>query len=175
MRRFSKAASRVVVLISIGLILSACSGASKEEKAQLALEMEEMKQLAISACSYIDDVYGSKTDFSSVHDEIAATFNNPADKAKYALAGQAFLELSELDLERSEEFLRYSKVLTIPDPLSGELWSNSGKSALNSARVSEAWTFCGGWGGYGGMGDIRPDKYGESSLETYLSSKEVLD
>ena len=175
MRRFSKAASRVVVLISIGLILSACSGASKEEKAQLALDMEEMKQLAISACSYIDDVYESKTDFSSVHDGIAATFANPADKEKYALAGEAFLKLSKLDLGRSEEFLRYSKVLTIPDPLSDQLWSNSGKSALNSARVSEAWTFCGGWGGYGGMGDIRPDEYSESDLETYLSSKEVLD
>ena len=141
----------------------------------MALKMEEMKELAISACSYIDDVYESKTDFSSVHDEIAATFDIPADKAKYALAGNAFLELSKLDQERSEEFLRYSKVLTIPDPLSGQLWTNSSRSALNSARISEVWTFCGGWGGYGGIGDIRPSEYSESSLETYLASKEVLD
>jgi hypothetical protein len=175
MRRFSKAALGIVLILSLGTLLSACSGSSKEEKAQLAIQMEEMKQLATTACSYIDDVYESKTDFSSVHDEIAATFDNPADKAKYALAGEAFLELSKLDLERSEEFLRYSKVLTIPDPLSGQPWSNSSRSALNSARVSEAWTFCGGWGGYGGIGDIRPDEYGESDLETYLASKEVLD
>jgi hypothetical protein len=46
---------------------------------------------------------------------------------------------------------------------------------LNSARVSEAWTFCGGWGGYGGIGDIRPSEYSESSLDTYLQSKEVTD
>jgi hypothetical protein len=175
MRRLSKAASRIVLLVSLGLVLSACSGESKEEKAQLALDMEAMKKLAITACSYIDEVYESKTDFSSVHDQIAATFDIPEDKAKYALAGEAFLELSKLDVERSEEFLRYSKVLTIPDPLSGELWTNSSRSALNSARVSEAWTFCGGWGGYGGIGDIRPSEYSESSLDTYLQSKEVTD
>ena len=127
---------------------------------------DEQKQLAKQACSYIDDVYNARPGFSATHEEIAATFYEPDAKAKYALAAKNFLELSKTDKAHSEEFLRYATDLSTPDPRAAGNrygWTD----APNSSRLSEAWTFCGGWGGYGGIGDIRPEKYSKDTLGIY--------